>query len=137
VLQVRSTPSRLGPVYSRRVLCRNLAALCVGHAMFSLALLPLLALQSSVTAWWATSASVSSVSPAHVADKTATGTRFTGFTDASVPPTPSSTPALDSAHPLLQLEDSDNGSLLFAVLFGVAAASSIVSTLPCSLILSY
>ncbi|XP_069671527.1 protein unc-93 homolog A isoform X1 [Periplaneta americana] len=49
---VRSTPSRLGPVYSRRVLLRNFAALCLGHATVSAALLPLLALQASVSAWW-------------------------------------------------------------------------------------
>lgn len=50
--QVRSTPSRLGPVYTRRTLCRNYAALCLGHCMFVVALMPLVALQSSVSAWW-------------------------------------------------------------------------------------
>ncbi|XP_034237571.1 UNC93-like protein [Thrips palmi] len=49
---VRSTPSRLGPVYTRRTLCRNYAALCMGHTMFVVALMPLVALQGSVSAWW-------------------------------------------------------------------------------------
>lgn len=49
---VRSTPSRLGPIYSRRVLCRNFAALCLGHVTITAALLPLLSLQSSVSTWW-------------------------------------------------------------------------------------
>ncbi|XP_052132841.1 UNC93-like protein [Frankliniella occidentalis] len=49
---VRSTPSRLGPVYTRRTLCRNYAALCLGHTMFIVALMPLVALQGSVSAWW-------------------------------------------------------------------------------------
>ncbi|PNF36999.1 hypothetical protein B7P43_G08046 [Cryptotermes secundus] len=47
---VRSTPSRLGPVYSRRVLLRNFAALCLGHATVTAALMPLLALQAAVSA---------------------------------------------------------------------------------------
>ena len=47
---VRSTPSRLGPVYSRRVLLRNFAALCLGHATVTAALLPLLALYAAVSA---------------------------------------------------------------------------------------
>jgi len=46
---VRSTPSRLGPVYSRRVLLRNFAALCLGHATVTAALLPLLALYAAVS----------------------------------------------------------------------------------------
>ncbi|KAK3919006.1 UNC93-like protein [Frankliniella fusca] len=49
---VRSTPSRLGPVYTRRTLCRSYAALCLGHTMFIVALMPLVALQGSVSAWW-------------------------------------------------------------------------------------
>ncbi|KAK6640650.1 hypothetical protein RUM44_012347 [Polyplax serrata] len=49
---VRSTPSRLGPVYSRKVLCRNFAALCLGHVTVTAALLPLISLQSSVSTWW-------------------------------------------------------------------------------------
>ncbi|KAL0266512.1 UNVERIFIED_CONTAM: hypothetical protein PYX00_009026 [Menopon gallinae] len=49
---VRSTPSRFGPIYSRRVLCRNFAALCLGHATITAALLPLLSLQSSISTWW-------------------------------------------------------------------------------------
>ncbi|CAG2059189.1 unnamed protein product [Timema podura] len=49
---VRSTPSRLGPVYSRRMLLRNFAALCLGHSTVTAAFLPLLALQSSISAWW-------------------------------------------------------------------------------------
>ncbi|PSN37175.1 hypothetical protein C0J52_20662 [Blattella germanica] len=49
----RNTPSRLGPVYSRRVLLRNFAALCLGHATLTAAMLPLLALQAAVSAWWA------------------------------------------------------------------------------------
>lgn len=47
---VRSTPSRLGPVYSRRVLLRNFAALCLGHTTVTAALLPLLALYAAVSA---------------------------------------------------------------------------------------
>lgn len=49
---VRSTPSRLGPIYSRKVLCKNFAALCLGHATVTAALLPLMSLQSSVSTWW-------------------------------------------------------------------------------------
>ncbi|KAJ9576175.1 hypothetical protein L9F63_006997 [Diploptera punctata] len=49
---VRNTPSRLGPVYSRRVLLRNFAALCLGHATLTAAFLPLLALQASISTWW-------------------------------------------------------------------------------------
>lgn len=51
-MQVRSTPSRLGPVYTRRTLCRNYAALCLGHTLLVVALMPLVALQGSVSAWW-------------------------------------------------------------------------------------
>jgi hypothetical protein len=50
IAAVRSTPSRLGPVYSRRVLLRNFAALCLGHASVTGALLPLLGLQAAVSA---------------------------------------------------------------------------------------
>lgn len=49
---VRSTPSELGPVYSRRVICRNFAALSLAHAMFTAAFVPLFALQSSISSWW-------------------------------------------------------------------------------------
>lgn len=49
---VRSTPSQMGPVYSRHVLCRNFAALCLGHAMITAAFVPLFALQASISSWW-------------------------------------------------------------------------------------
>ncbi|XP_075217840.1 protein unc-93 homolog A [Lycorma delicatula] len=49
---VRSTPSRFGPVYSRKLLCRNFAALCLGHAMITAAFVPLFALQGSISSWW-------------------------------------------------------------------------------------
>lgn len=39
-------------MYSRRVLCRNFAALCLGHVTITAALLPLLSLQSSVSTWY-------------------------------------------------------------------------------------
>jgi hypothetical protein len=44
---VRATPSQFGPAFSERALARNHAALCLGHATFAAALIPLLALQSS------------------------------------------------------------------------------------------
>ncbi|XP_022196896.2 protein unc-93 homolog A [Nilaparvata lugens] len=44
---VRSTPSSMGPSYSRQLLCRNLAALCLGHAISTAAFSPLLALHGS------------------------------------------------------------------------------------------
>ncbi|XP_021936345.1 protein unc-93 homolog A isoform X2 [Zootermopsis nevadensis] len=46
---VRSTPSHLGPIYSRRVLLRNFAALCLGHVTLTAALMPLLATQAAVS----------------------------------------------------------------------------------------
>ncbi|CAH0391777.1 unnamed protein product [Bemisia tabaci] len=37
---VRSTPSKYGPIYSRKVLCRNFGALCLGHMLITAALVP-------------------------------------------------------------------------------------------------
>lgn len=48
---VRSTNSKCGPVYSRRVLLRNLFFLCVSHFLLTACFLPFLALQSSVSVW--------------------------------------------------------------------------------------
>lgn len=49
---VRSTPSKSGPIYSRRLLFRNFAALCLGHAMVTAAFVPLFTLQGSISVWW-------------------------------------------------------------------------------------
>ncbi|XP_050428070.1 protein unc-93 homolog A [Adelges cooleyi] len=49
---VRTTPSNMGPVYSRRLLCRNYVTLCLGHGAAAAALVPFLALQGSISAWW-------------------------------------------------------------------------------------
>lgn len=49
---VRSTPSKYGPIYSRKVLCRNFGALCLGHMLITAALVPLFALQGSISAWY-------------------------------------------------------------------------------------
>ncbi|XP_050548915.1 protein unc-93 homolog A [Daktulosphaira vitifoliae] len=49
---VRTTPSNMGPVYSRRLLCRNYVTLCLGHGASTAALIPFLALQGSISAWW-------------------------------------------------------------------------------------
>lgn len=49
---VRSTPSKSGPTYSRRLLNRNFAALCLGHAMMTAAFVPLFTLQGSISVWW-------------------------------------------------------------------------------------
>lgn len=48
---VRNTSSRSGPVYSRRVLIRNLLVLCLSHILIISTFLPFLALQSSVSVW--------------------------------------------------------------------------------------
>jgi len=42
---VRTTPSNMGPVYSRRLLCRNYVTLCLGHGAAAAALVPFMALQ--------------------------------------------------------------------------------------------
>lgn len=52
IAQVRSTPSKLGPVYPRDVIHKNLAAICMANALFTSALVPLLGLQSSISSWW-------------------------------------------------------------------------------------
>lgn len=44
---VRTTPSNMGPVYSRRLLCRNYVTLCLGHGAAAAALVPFMALQVS------------------------------------------------------------------------------------------
>ncbi|XP_025412897.1 UNC93-like protein isoform X2 [Sipha flava] len=49
---VRTTPSNMGPVYSRRLLCRNYVTLCLGHGAAAAALIPFMALQGSISAWW-------------------------------------------------------------------------------------
>ncbi|XP_046682872.1 protein unc-93 homolog A-like [Homalodisca vitripennis] len=49
---VRSTPSQFGPVYSRRVIHKNWAALCLANALLTSAIVPLLGLQSSISSWW-------------------------------------------------------------------------------------
>ncbi|XP_060853844.1 UNC93-like protein isoform X2 [Rhopalosiphum padi] len=49
---VRTTPSNMGPVYSRRLLCRNYVTLCLGHGAAAAALVPFMALQGSISAWW-------------------------------------------------------------------------------------
>jgi hypothetical protein len=52
---VRSTPSKSGPIYSRKLLFRNFAALCLGDAMITAALFPLFILQGSISVWdWET-----------------------------------------------------------------------------------
>lgn len=48
---VRNTSSRSGPVYSRRILIRNLLTLCLTHILIISTFLPFLALQSSVSVW--------------------------------------------------------------------------------------
>lgn len=48
---VRNTSSRSGPVYSRRILIRNLLILCLTHILIISTYLPFLALQSSVSVW--------------------------------------------------------------------------------------
>ncbi|CAH1393860.1 unnamed protein product [Nezara viridula] len=52
IAAVRSTPSKSGPIYSRRLLFRNFAALCLGHAMITAAFVPLFTLQGSISVWW-------------------------------------------------------------------------------------
>ncbi|XP_024082911.1 UNC93-like protein isoform X2 [Cimex lectularius] len=49
---VRSTSSKTGPIYSRRLLFRNFAALCLGHAMITAAFVPLYTMQGSISVWW-------------------------------------------------------------------------------------
>nr|XP_022908576.1 UNC93-like protein [Onthophagus taurus] len=48
---VRNTSSKLGPVYTRRVLIKNLIIFCLSHAILTWTFLPFLALQSSVSIW--------------------------------------------------------------------------------------
>lgn len=48
---VRNTSSRSGPVYSRKILIRNLLILCLTHILIISTFLPFLALQSSVSVW--------------------------------------------------------------------------------------
>lgn len=48
---VRNTSSRSGPVYSKKVLIRNLVVLCISHLLVTATFLPFLALQSSVSVW--------------------------------------------------------------------------------------
>lgn len=49
---VRSTPSHLGPVYSRPLICQNFVALCLSHGMFTVAFVPIVILQGSISVWW-------------------------------------------------------------------------------------
>lgn len=51
---VRSTPSHLGPVYSRQLICQNFVALCLSDGMFTIAFVSIVALQGSVSVWWKT-----------------------------------------------------------------------------------
>lgn len=51
---VRSTPSHLGPVYSRPIICQNFVALCLSHGIFTVAFIPIVILQGSITVWWRT-----------------------------------------------------------------------------------
>lgn len=60
---VRSTPSQFGPVYSRRVIHRNWAALCLANALLTSAIVPLLGLQSSISSWWWPPGTWPSISP--------------------------------------------------------------------------
>jgi hypothetical protein len=46
---VRTTPSNMGPVYSRRLLCRNYVTLCLGHGAAAAALVPFMALQVGIS----------------------------------------------------------------------------------------
>lgn len=48
---VRNTNSKYGPVYSRRVLIRNLILLSISHFLITAGFLPFLALQGSVSVW--------------------------------------------------------------------------------------
>lgn len=48
---VRNTNSKCGPVYSRRILIRNLILLSISHFLITAAFLPFLALQGSVSVW--------------------------------------------------------------------------------------
>lgn len=49
---VRSTPPHLGPVYSRPLICQNFIALCISHGIFTVAFIPIVILQGSISAWW-------------------------------------------------------------------------------------
>lgn len=49
---VRSTPSHLGPVYSRPLICQNFVGLCLSHGIFTVAFIPIVILQGSVSLWW-------------------------------------------------------------------------------------
>lgn len=49
---VRNTHGRYGPVYSRKVLVKNLVVLCISHIAVSVTFYPFLALQSSVSVWY-------------------------------------------------------------------------------------
>ncbi|XP_054280247.1 protein unc-93 homolog A [Macrosteles quadrilineatus] len=60
---VRSTPSQFGPVYSRRVIHKNWAALCLANALLTSAIVPLLGLQSSISSWWWPPGSKPEISP--------------------------------------------------------------------------
>lgn len=49
---VRNTHGRYGPVYSRKLLVKNLVVLCISHIAVSVTFYPFLALQSSVSVWY-------------------------------------------------------------------------------------
>lgn len=48
---VRNTSGRAGPIYSRKVLTKNLLVSCVCHTLLTSSFLPFLALQGSVSIW--------------------------------------------------------------------------------------
>lgn len=48
---VRNTSGRTGPVYSKKILIKNLVMLCISHLLVSSSFLPFLALQGSVSVW--------------------------------------------------------------------------------------
>lgn len=63
---VRNTHSRYGPVYSKKLLLKNLLALCISHIVISVTFYPFLALQSSVSVWYHALPNSSSVLPSNI-----------------------------------------------------------------------
>ncbi|KAK7595348.1 hypothetical protein V9T40_013173 [Parthenolecanium corni] len=113
---VRSTPSHLGPVYSRPLICQNFVALCLSHGMLTVAFVPIIVLEGSISAWSSSSSSTSfpatAAAAAALEEYAATATTTTASLLAAQP---------RHRRPLVS---SNVGSLLVALLYVAAAGAA-------------
>lgn len=102
---VRSTPSHLGPVYSRPLICQNFVALCLSHGMLTVAFVPIVVLEGSISAW--SSSSPLSLPPLLAAAESSSSSSWPRH-----------------RHPVVS---SNVGSLLLATLYLAAAVAAPVA----------